>query len=128
MNLSAYATSSRTSGNGTLSYTIESSDTNVVTGSVTDTLLTLIPVGDGDAEVTVTFSERDLGVDLSFDVIVDEDDDEGFNIDVVRFGAANEEPLSSAIDDAVAHWESILKDIGSMELPIPSDGDVGVLL
>lgn len=127
MNLTPYASSSRSSGDGSLSYEVSSSDEDIVTVSTEDSLLTLVPVGDGDAEVTVTISDPardDLSMDLHFNVMVDEEDEEGFNIDVVRIGAASREPLSSAIDSAVALWEAVLEDIESIEAPISADGNL----
>ena len=94
-----------------ITFSVSSADPTIVVPSLEGASLTLEPQSAGTARIEVTGTADGVGLTTYFEAVVDEYDAVGYNIKVAKIGAAQMEPLSSAIDAAVEHWEGLLKDL-----------------
>ena len=91
-----------------LEYTVASNDPGVATASVTDSLVTVIPVAVGSTSVTVNATDPGgLSAELSLPVSVRGSSLGHYDIDLILIDDVSQS-IQAAFDDAVEYWSSIL--------------------
>ncbi|WP_423924490.1 hypothetical protein [Candidatus Palauibacter sp.] len=103
-----------------LTYSANSADTTVATAVVDGAELTVSGVAMGTTVITVTAADGPQSLSLTIAVEVEQIDGTNFNIQIVKVGDAQREPLSSVIDRAAAYWESALRD--APDVPLDPNG------
>ena len=106
-----------------LTYSAISADATVATAVVDSTELTVTGVAVGTTVITVTAADGPQSLTLTMGVEVEQIDGENFNIQIVKLGDAQRDPLSSVIDRAAAYWESALRDAPDVPLD-PSEAQL----
>lgn len=109
-----------------LEFAAVSSDSDIVSATVSGDGVEVGPVSSGNARVTVTATDPGgLSAELSFGIVVRGDYPTGtFDIDLVLIDDVPES-LASAFDDAVADWEAILGPTELPDVPVGTNFQLG---
>ena len=108
-----------------LEYSAASGDPGVVSTSVRDGRLTVVPLAPGSTSITVTAEDRGgLTAASSLPVSVRGMRRGSYAIDLIMVDSPRES-VQAVFDDAIEYWESILADTELPDIPVGTDAPLG---